>query len=151
MDISVILPTLNRAGSLEKTLSSLVTQDKDPKEFEILIIDNGSTDNTKNISEIAISSNPGHAIRYFYEPVPGLLAGRHRGVKESQCDLLVFIDDDIIADKGWLNAIVESFKRFPDIHLVGGKCLPNYEKAPPEWLQYFWREEPGGEIGRAHV
>jgi glycosyltransferase involved in cell wall biosynthesis len=78
-------------------------------EYEILIIDNGSTDNTKNISKKVIQENPEHTIKYIFEPSPGLLAARHKGALEAQGNILTFIDDDIIPFPTWLVAISKSF------------------------------------------
>lgn len=142
-DITVIIPTFNRAKYLSGSVDSIIQQKFSPEQFEILIIDNGSTDKTKEVSEAAISACPDYNIRYFYEPVPGLLSGRHRGALEAKGDILVFIDDDIQADPGWLMAIHEAFKE-PDVHLVGGKNLPNYEAEPPSWLKYMWSPTPYG-------
>lgn len=144
MQASIIIPTCNRAEQLFRCISSIVSIDMALDEYEIIVIDNGSKDNTKEVVENFITQHTKHNIRYFYDDIPGLLTGRHRGVKEAKSELLVFIDDDIHADKGWLAAIVDTFIRFPDVHLVGGKCLPKYDKEPPEWIGYFWQSSPNG-------
>jgi len=135
--VSIIIPTLNRSATLHDTLVSLASLDHDAAAYEILVVDNGSTDYTGELVDRFISSTPSHRIRYYYEPEPGLLSGRHKGALKAKGDILVFIDDDIIADAGWLNAIVRTFED-PTVHLVGGPSLPKYETAPPEWLEIFW-------------
>jgi glucosyl-dolichyl phosphate glucuronosyltransferase len=141
--ISVIIPTINRANSLIFTLQSLVRQNFDDRDYEILIVDNGSTDNTKSICENFIFQHRSHQIRYIYEPSPGVHAARHRGVLEAKGDLLVFVDDDIETDADWLGAIADSFND-PTVKLVGGRNLPKYEIQPPEWLDWFWHDTPYG-------
>jgi len=141
--LSLIVPTYNRADSLKLTVDSICSQTISPDVFELLIIDNNSTDNTKVVSEAAIAAFPEHNIRYIFEPIPGLLSGRHRGTSEAKGDILVFVDDDIEADKGWLEAIKDAFA-YPTVQLVGGRNLPRYESDPPAWLQWFWAEQPGG-------
>jgi len=141
--LSIIIPTFNRGDSLKLTLDSLVKQEFPVNKFEVLIVDNGSTDNTKIVSENFISSHQHHNIRYIYEPVPGLLSGRHRGAVESKGDILVYIDDDIDADSHWLEAIENSFSD-PAVQLVGGRNLPKYESEPPEWLEWFWQKHSRG-------
>jgi len=141
--ITVIIPTLNRDQFLQKCLISLIRQNHPQDEYEILVIDNGSTDRTKQITEDIIQQNPDHHIRYIYEPEPGLLSGRHRGALEAKGDILVFVDDDIEADPNWLSAIHEAFQD-PSVQLVGGRNLPKYESIPPEWLEYFWIKHPFG-------
>lgn len=144
MKASVIIPTCNRAGQLETTLSSLMQLNFEPSEFEIIVIDNGSTDATKDVTLQFIELNNQHSIKYVFDAMPGLLTGRHRGALEARSEILVFIDDDIIADKDWLTAITDTFMRLPEAHLVGGKCLPHYEKEPPNWLKYFWSDLSDG-------
>jgi len=66
-----------------------------------------------------------------------LLSGRHKGALESNADILIFVDDDIETDPGWLNAISDTFED-PKVHLVGGKNLAKFESTPPDWLEAFW-------------
>lgn len=140
MKTSIIIPTVNRSVSLRQTIGSLLSLNSDRESWELLIVDNGSTDDTRAISKAIIEANHGSAIRYFHEPIPGLLSGRHRGVFESSGDILVFIDDDVDVDPEWLNSIIETFQD-PDVHLVGGKNLPRYLCKPPHWLDHFWNIE----------
>lgn len=142
--ISIIIPTLNRASSLATAIKSFVAQNFSVDNFEILVIDNGSIDNTKQIVENA-KDNHSHQIHYIYEPEPGSLSGRHRGALEAKGDILIFADDDIQADVDWLQAIEDSFTD-PSVQLVGGRNLPKYEAEPPEWLDWFWEEHPYGQV-----
>ena len=144
MKASIIIPTYNRSDQLFRCMNSLVNLDFSVDEYEIIVVDNGSTDKTKEVVDKYKNEYSGHNIRYFYDDTPGLLTGRHLGAKEARSDILVFVDDDIHVDKSWLVAIVETFDRFPNVHLVGGKCLPKYETEPPKWLEYFWNYLPGG-------
>jgi glycosyltransferase involved in cell wall biosynthesis len=137
IEASIIVPTFNRATHLKEALASLIALDYSSNAYEILVVDNGSIDNTSEVVKSMIASHSSHQIRYFYEPVPGLLSGRHKGALEAKGEILVFIDDDIEAHPQWLAAIIESFKD-PNTHLVGGKNLPKYECSPPPWLEAFW-------------
>jgi glucosyl-dolichyl phosphate glucuronosyltransferase len=139
---SIIVPTHNRATSLAITLRSLVAQ-RIRTGYELLILDNGSTDETRIVAQEAIAANPQQMIQYLEEPIPGLLSGRHRGALEARSDLFIFVDDDIEADPGWLEAFVDSFED-PTVELVGGPSLPNYERPPPDWLTGFWTSTPYG-------
>lgn len=134
---------MNRAASLELAIKSFCQQNCPVDWYEILVVDNGSFDNTKDITESAISAYPLHQIRYLYEPEPGLLSGRHRGALEAKSEILTFVDDDIEADANWLKAIKESFNDLT-VHLVGGRNLPKYEVEPPNWLEWFWSDHPFG-------
>jgi glucosyl-dolichyl phosphate glucuronosyltransferase len=137
MKFSIIIPTINRSASLRITIESLLALNYPPRDYEILIVDNGSKDNTRAVAEAAIESNVESQIKYYYEPVPGLLSGRHRGAFESRGDILIYVDDDIETDSHWLEAISEAFED-PEVHLVGGKNLPKYKSTTPVWLDAFW-------------
>ncbi len=140
--ISVIIPTLNRSSTLSVALKSLVAQISEAQ-FEVIVVDNGSTDATKAVTEKFIIEYPSHQISYIYESVPGPLSARHRGALAAKGDIFVFIDDDIDADVYWLQAIADSFVD-QHVQLVGGRNLPKYEAEPPEWLNWFWRTHPYG-------
>lgn len=143
--ISIIIPTLNRANSLKPAIQSFCQQNFPVDQFEILVVDNGSTDATKQMTEAMITAYSSHQIRYLYEPEPGLLSGRHRGALEAKGEILTFVDDDIEADINWLQAIKESFDDLT-VQLVGGRNLPKYDAEPPEWLKWFWSEHPYGRV-----
>ena len=135
--LSVIIPTRNRADLLRKTLKSIALQTFPFDEFEVIVVDNGSTDNTKQIVENCI--NDIKNIRYLYDPIPGLHVGRHRGLKEAKAELLVYADDDIEAFPEWLEGVWESF-RDSNVVLAGGKNLPKWETEPPYWIYEMWMD-----------
>lgn len=139
--ISIIVPTRDRSAALVRAVQTVINQDFPKTDYEILIVDNNSTSSMRPFAEEVIRANPGHSIRYFHEPIPGLLSGRHRGAAESRGGILVFIDDDIEADRGWLAAIHEAFRE-PEVHLVGGRNLPNFEVPPPPWIEHIWEKGP---------
>lgn len=132
--ISVIIPTLNRAALLRKTLTSLVAQEF-KGDFEVLVIDNGSTDNTKEV--VSAFQDTLKDLTYLHESSPGLHEGRNRGLRESKYEILAFIDDDIEAFPEWLDGVHESFQD-EKTGLVGGNNLPLYEAEPPQWLKGLW-------------
>ncbi|MBE9138803.1 glycosyltransferase [Nodosilinea sp. LEGE 07088] len=143
--ISVIIPTRNRADSLGRTLESLTCQNAPDAEFEVLVIDNGSTDHTKAVAQAFADKLPLAQLHYIFEPEPGLLSGRHRGAQAAKGEILSFLDDDVELDSGWLAAIQSAFEH-QAVQLVGGRNLPRYESDPPEWLQYFWQRQDGGQL-----
>jgi len=136
VELSVIIPTRNRVKLLKKTISSLLDQTMNKENYEILVIDNGSSDNTKNMVESFMDKIN---IKYFYDDNPGLHTGRHKGLEESKSDVLVYCDDDIEALPTWLEGIKESFED-KKVVLVGGKNLPEYEITPPEWITEMWNK-----------
>ena len=135
--VSVVIPTRNRASLLAAALDSLTRQTLSPEAFEVLVIDNGSTDETAEV--VRAQSARLTTLRYFYEAEPGLHVGRHRGMLEALGSVLVFGDDDIEALPSWLSAIHEAFLD-PDVAMVGGNNLPMFLEEPPEWLMRLWRD-----------
>lgn len=141
MHLSVIIPTRNRSSLLEKALQSLIAQTYSSDDFEVIIIDNGSTDETRNIVKSYREKLP-HLL-CAYEPSPGLHVGRHAGLRIARGDILVYADDDIEAFPTWLEGIAESFED-PSVALVGGNNLPRYETPPPPWAELLWNKTPFG-------
>ena len=133
--LSVIIPTMNRANVLERALQSIVKQSLSNQAYEVIVVDNGSTDDTK-----AIVNNFDEHIEnlvYIYDENPGLHVGRHRGLLAAKADILVYADDDIEALPTWLEGILESFEN-QSVVLVGGKNIPNFESTPPDWILEMW-------------
>lgn len=143
IDISVIVPTRNRVDLLDKTLASLIPQTLNKNNFEIIVVDNGSTDNTKHICE---KYKDTLNLQYIFEPQPGLHEGRHTGFKAAKSELLTFCDDDIEAFPSWLKTIVDTFNSDRSIALVGGKNYPKFETSPPDWILDYWNT--GNELGK---
>jgi glycosyltransferase involved in cell wall biosynthesis len=131
--ISVIICTLNRDYYLKSSLQSLVDQTLFREKFEILVIDNGSIDKTKEIAnqEFAFLGN----ISYLYEPQTGLNYARNTGLKNSRGKYIAYLDDDAIASPQWLENILNVFQNSaPNVGCVGGKIDPLWESDRPEWL-----------------
>lgn len=117
--ISVVIATRNRAHWLEETIKSLIKQTRMPD--EIIVVDNASTDGTALfIAELQKTIS----IRYLYEEKKGIPFARNCGVKAANGDVLVFIDDDAVADENWLKNIEIHFIRDPNIGAVGGLVKP---------------------------
>jgi glycosyltransferase involved in cell wall biosynthesis len=134
---SIIIPTRDRDIWLNKAIQSFIRQNYLSSEYEILVVDNGSSDDTREITENTTACTPTHNIKYLYEPEPGLLSGRHGGALQARGDILIFVDDDVEAVSGWLSAIIEAFND-PKVHLVGGPSLPTFELEPPAWIKKYW-------------
>ncbi len=142
MDLSIIIPTLNRASSLLATLRSISAQQGGGVQFEVIVVDNGSTDRTREVCETA-----GREISdftYCYDQEPGMLTGRHKGAGLAQAPLLSFLDDDVELNPLWVQSVTGAFARHPQAAIIGGPSLPKYQHYPPEWLSYFWQATPYG-------
>lgn len=106
--LSIIIPTRNRAGLLRKALESVAEQPADPDFFEVLVIDNGSTDETKGVAKGFQGKIKN--FRYFYDARPGLHVGRNKGLLKSRGELVGYLDDDVVLFPNWINTILEAFK-----------------------------------------
>jgi|JI7StandDraft_1071085.scaffolds.fasta_scaffold33533_3 glycosyltransferase involved in cell wall biosynthesis len=146
MYISIIIPTFNRADLLASTINSIFSKSTSSVVFEVIVIDNGSTDTTK---EVCSTYEKKHSnFSYFFDATPGLLTGRHKGAEEAKGEILTFIDDDVIVSSEWLQTIADTMYNKPNIMFLTGPNLPLYESYPPEWLNYFWsNNEYGKECG----
>ena len=146
--LSVIIPTRNRAAFLESALDSIAHQDWAKTEFEVIVVDNGSTDSTGDVCG-RNACRFAHFAR-LYASDPGLHVGRHMGMARARADLLVFADDDIEADRGWLRSVFETFQN-EDPALVGGPVIPRFEVAPPDWVRRRWQPNALGERVCGHL
>ena len=140
---TVIIPTLNQSAKLKQCLFHLSRLYFNPDLFEVLVVDNGSTDDTK---EISLSfKNKIKNLRYLFCGSPGLMAARHMGCDVAKGDILCYIDDDSFVDQFWLTGIEDAFQD-DSVVLVGGPCIPEYEKEPPYWVEHFWEDTSYGKI-----
>lgn len=128
--ISVVVCTYNRADLLKIALESLVKQTLDESEYEVLVVDNNSTDHTIDIIE-EFSHYP--YVRHVLELNQGLSHARNRGLKEAKGTYIAYCDDDCKLPEAWLsNAknIIETVNPF----LFGGPIYPFYTVEKPEWF-----------------
>jgi glycosyltransferase involved in cell wall biosynthesis len=129
--ICAIICTHNRDGYLGNAIDSLLIQDCD--DYEVLVIDNASTDSTKKVVESRLS-NP--LLKYIYEPILGLSAARNRGAKETTAPILAYLDDDAIASSQWLSLLIKAYDNNPKLGIAGGKVTLLWPEniIPPQWL-----------------
>ena len=133
MNITVVLCTYNRCDSLAKTLASIAASSfREPVEWEVLVVDNNSTDKTREVTEDFCRQFPGR-FRYSFEANPGKSFALNRGIREARGDLLAFTDDDVIADQAWLENLTMPLKK-SDWAGIGGRILPAERVSPPNWL-----------------
>ncbi|WP_247237229.1 glycosyltransferase family 2 protein [Telluribacter sp. SYSU D00476] len=132
---SLIICTYNRATFLKETIESIWESFGARYPYELLIIDNNSSDHTQEVAE-----QFGHlpVLRYYKELNQGLSHARNRGIREATHEVLVFLDDDIGIHPGYLDRCNELFSD-PAIHIAGGKVLP-FRVDVPHWLpsKYYY-------------
>jgi glycosyltransferase involved in cell wall biosynthesis len=113
--VSVIIPTYNRASSLERALASLDFQTYPTNAFDVILVDDGSTDDTSEICKKPREYN----VRYIYQSNSGSAASRNRGADESRAEILIFIDDDITVNSQFIKGLVHEHESFQRIIAVG--------------------------------
>jgi glycosyltransferase involved in cell wall biosynthesis len=133
VEISVIVPTLNRCEILAGALDSVCIQSFPSDQYEIIAADNGSSDGTRELVE-RLNQVHRRRIRYLYEDQLGLHHARHAGARLARGEILVFTDDDATVDPGWLQAYGTAFAEHPEMVAAGGPVRPVWEVPPPEWL-----------------
>lgn len=133
IDISVILATYNRAASLARAIDSL-SKLRNPSalQWELLVVDNNSHDNTRQVVE-DLAKDWGLRLRYIFEGTQGKAFALRTGVTHARGDILVFTDDDVTFDPEWLISIKRTFDEF-DCAAVGGRVIPVWNQPKPEWL-----------------
>jgi len=134
MKISVAVCTYNRAKLLERCLNSLINQNYDKTEYEIIVIDNNSSDNTKEVVYKFIETYPDCKLRYIFEPIQGLSVARNKAIKETNSEILLFIDDDALADENLLKEHIRIYDEFKNVGCVGGKIDVEFIDGKPRWL-----------------
>lgn len=122
--VSVVIPTRNRASYLDVALGSLVSQELDGP-FELLVADDWSSDATPEI----VSKWGVRSVRAEHRR--GVNAARNAGVKATTAELVAFLDDDVYAPPGWLQAVVDGAARYPDAGVFGGPIRARFEGKTP--------------------
>ena len=140
---SVIIPTINRSDILRQAIEALCQQENPGCAYEIIAVDNGSTDNTRDVVENLASKNTVPII-YLLEPQSGSHFARNTGFKAARGEIIGLIDDDVIVDTGWVKNIVKVYDN-PDVTCAGGRLALRWVNGPPpEWIKPF--KEILGEI-----
>jgi glycosyltransferase involved in cell wall biosynthesis len=130
--LSVIICTYNRADFLKDCLESLDLQTLPADRFEVLVVDNKSSDHTRSLVEDYLPKR--NHFRYLFEEKQGLSNARNRGFAESRGEYLVYLDDDVIVPGTYLNNVFQVIKRHhPDI--MGGPVYPYYRSPKPTWFR----------------
>jgi glycosyltransferase involved in cell wall biosynthesis len=132
--LTVIIPTRCRHQRLEALLDSLSRQVPVPFAWEVLIVDNASSDHTADVVRQKTRTFP-VTIRYVFEATPGLHNGRHRGAREAGGELVAYLDDDMVVAPTWILGAEGLIQKRSDA--VVGRILPKWEADPPAWLRHM--------------
>ena len=131
--ISVVICTYNRADLLTKGLQTLCEQTLAISEYEVIVVDNNSQDNTRAVTEDFCRRYPN--IRYFFETQQGLSHARNRGWREAKASYIAYIDDECKMPPQWLAIAKQIIDRLSPA-VFGGPYYGYYNSSPPHW----WKE-----------
>ena len=129
--VTVVIATRDRAELLKRTLAALGTQELEGIDLEVLIVDNGSTDRTREVVAEAAAIWPG--IVYLHEARPGKSHALNSALAHARGDLLLLTDDDVVPSKGWVQAFAQAFGETGADFGVG-RIFPLWEVPPPRWM-----------------
>jgi glycosyltransferase involved in cell wall biosynthesis len=133
LDISVIISSYNRCGLLPRALNALLEQESEGVSYEIILVDNNSTDRTRQVVESF--KELGHSnLHYVFEPRQGVSYARNTGIKRASAQVIAFTDDDVVVSRNWIVTIKRMFYEHPEVDCIGGKVLPEWSNDPPAWL-----------------
>jgi len=139
VDISVVVTTHNRCSLLAEALRSVLNQEAGGPRYEVITVDNNSTDETRQTIQSFIDR--GHSnLRYVFEPQQGISHGRNAGIAHSSASIIAFTDDDVRVAPNWVSNIKRTFEEHSEVDFVGGKILPHWPQEPPSWLtrDHWW-------------
>lgn len=147
-DISVIVCTFNRADLLRDALTSLLEQTHPPDAYEMLVVNNASTDHTAPVVRDLAAAHPDHTLRLVDEARQGLGYARNTGWRAARADLVAYLDDDAVAPREWVAQLVATFRTVEPTPLgIGGPVDVRYARAKPAWFKdsyeiITWGDEP---------
>ena len=134
MTFSVVICTYNRAKYLSQTIESVLKQTYPLSDFEIIVIDNNSTDNTQEIlSDFKTNFN----LRYYKEINQGISYARNLGVSQAQGKYIVFIDDDETINPDFLGNLYQFIQQYPQAELISEPVVPVFETEKPKWFSPY--------------
>ncbi len=131
--LSLVIATYNRGAKLAVTLDSLLAQTLPQELWEVVVVNNNSTDDTAERFAAYAAAHPELDVRMVRETEQGVSAARNRGIAESRGEYIVVIDDDERVVPGFLACYYELFESRPGAVAAGGRILPGFESLPPRW------------------
>ncbi|MCP5265026.1 MAG: glycosyltransferase [Burkholderiaceae bacterium] len=131
MSITIAICTWNRAQMLSSCLASLADLHGVENTVDVVVVDNNSTDETQAVLAAHRRRLP---MTIVDEPRQGLSHARNAALGRATGDFVLWIDDDVRVDRGWLRAYAWTLAERPDAAFLGGPVRPDFEGSPPHWL-----------------
>ncbi|HOV84328.1 MAG TPA: glycosyltransferase family 2 protein [Paludibacteraceae bacterium] len=129
---SIIIPTYNHASVILSSLETWTHQTMDSSDFEVIIVDNNSIDETATLVQTFIKPFPN--FHYVLETKTGATCARHRGAAIAKADILMFCDDDGLFNPSCIEEILKVYYLYPQVSAVAGKINILWDEVPPEWI-----------------
>lgn len=138
--LSVIVCTYNRDKYIYNLLQSIAKNTLSVEKYELIVVNNNSSDKTEEECNRFFKDYPKINFHYFIEQNQGLSYARNRGIKESNGDVVVFVDDDALVNTEFLSTYVDFFEKNLDVQGAGGRIVAKYECGEePFWISYYTR------------
>lgn len=134
--LSVVVCTYNREKYIGRCLEHLQRQGN-KHAYEVIIIDNNSSDATAAICKSFIAKHSEKKFRYYVESNQGLSFARNRGIREAVGNLIAFIDDDAFVGNGYIANLIVYFSKHEHVMAIGGAIQPIYESKEPVWMSKY--------------
>jgi GT2 family glycosyltransferase/GNAT superfamily N-acetyltransferase len=131
VDLTVLIATRNRDESLRRTLESLTRQELGGASWEVVAVDNGSSDATRSVLDDFTTRLP---LRALFEPAAGKNIALNRAVGAARGSVLLFTDDDVAPDPRWATEMLAATRRWPRDNVFGGRIDPRFPPETPSWL-----------------
>lgn len=135
--LSIVVATYNRSQSLLRTLRSVVGQTAPAEQWECVVVNNNSTDDTEAVFADFARENPTFDLRMVTETKQGLSNARNCGIAASVGDYIAIVDDDETLEDSFVESYIEFFDSFPTAMAAGGAVKACYESARPRWMSRF--------------
>lgn len=133
MDFTFLCCTYNRAEELAEMLESACRQEAQGYSYDVLVVDNKSTDHTRAIVEQAQQKYPGR-IHYYFEARPGKSYALATGLAHCRGEIYQIADDDLIFTPDHVQVTLDLLRQHPDWKAIGGQVIPRWNRTPPLWL-----------------
>ena len=135
--LSLVIATYNRAESLLVTLNSVAAQTTPVEQWECIVVNNNSTDDTEQRFKEFAQAHPNLRLRMVNELRQGLSFARNRGIGEGEGEYIAIIDDDERIAPDFISSYIELFDSTPDAMAAGGPIVAEYPTGKPRWMSRF--------------
>lgn len=132
--LSIVIPTFNRASTLARTLDHIESQTVSTESYEVIVVDNASTDDTRTVLEA--KSRKYFNLKFLFQAKPGAAATRNAGLRQATGDVVLFIDNDIIAEPDLIERHLAYHNEFPRSAVIGNVIAPWNDSVDP-FLRYL--------------